>query len=96
MLEFTLYWHKNPEIYTLGARTGESGIWGRWRTYANTGDGGNVQLLELIQADPAYPERFRFSVLHILPKTMARDEVLKREMLYKQKLGTRATGLNSN
>jgi hypothetical protein len=42
------------------------------------------------------PEQFRFSVLQILPKTMARDEVLQRETLYKHKLGTRAKGLNSN
>jgi hypothetical protein len=35
-------------------------------------------------------------VLQILPKTMARDEVVRREALYKHKLGTRATGLNLN
>jgi hypothetical protein len=29
-------------------------------------------------------------------ETMAREEVLQRETLYKHKLGTRATGLNSN
>ncbi len=80
----------------IGSAYGESGIWGRWRYYAISGDGGNVRLRELIKRDSAYPEQFRFSVLQILPKTMARDEVLKRETLYKRKLGTRATGLNSN
>ncbi len=45
--------------------------------------------------DPAYPAQFRFSVLQILPKTMTRAEILRRERLYKAKLGTRATGLNS-
>ena len=43
-----------------------------------------------------YPNQFRFSVLQILPKTMARDEVVRREALHKRKLGTRATGLNLN
>lgn len=80
----------------VGSAYGESGIWGRWRNYAISGDGGNVRLRELIRSDSAYPEQFRFSVLQILPKTMTRDEVLKRESLYKHKLGTRATGLNSN
>jgi hypothetical protein len=83
------------ELY-IGSAYGESGIWGRWRNYAATGDGGNIQLRELIGANIDYPERFRFSVLQILPKTMARDEVFQRETLYKQKFGTRANGLNSN
>jgi len=80
----------------VGSAYGESGIWGRWRQYAAKGDGGNVQLRELIRSNSAYPGQFRFSVLQISPKTMTRDEVLKRETLYKHKLGTRATGLNSN
>jgi len=80
----------------VGSAYGESGIWGRWRNYAISGDGGNVQLRALIIGNSAYPEQFRFSVLQILPKTMAREEVLRRETLYKGKLGTRATGLNSN
>ena len=80
----------------VGSASGESGIWGRWRKYAISGDGGNIRLRELIRSDSDYPEQFRFSVLQILPKTMALDEVLQRETLYKLKLGTRATGLNSN
>lgn len=81
----------------VGSAYGESGIWGRWREYAKSGDGGNIQLRELIKSNSAtYPQQFRFSVLQILPKTMAREEVLQRETLYKHKLGTRATGLNSN
>jgi hypothetical protein len=80
----------------VGSAYGESGIWGRWRNYAHSGDGGNVQLRELIRENSTYPRQFRFSVLQILPKTMAREEVLKREALYKEKFGTRATGLNSN
>lgn len=78
----------------VGSAYGESGIWGRWRNYSLTGDGGNIQLRELIKSDSAYPDRFRFSVLQILPKTMARDEVIRRETMYKSKLGTRAISLN--
>jgi len=87
---------RSGDLY-VGSAYGESGIWGRWREYARSGDGGNLPLRELIRTNPAeYPEQFRFSVLQILPKTMAREEVLQRETLYKQKLGTRATGLNAN
>ena len=81
----------------IGSAYGASGIWGRWRNYAKTGHGGNAQLKKLIRSDPrAYPEQFRFSVLQILPKTMAFNEVVRRETQYKHKLGTRAKGLNSN
>jgi hypothetical protein len=80
----------------VGSAAGEGGVWERWRQYATTGHGGNVALRELIERDPAYPERFRFSLLHVLPKTMARSELLRRESLYKIKLGSRAQGLNLN
>jgi hypothetical protein len=86
---------KTGHLY-VGSAHGANGIWGRWREYAASGDGNNVKLRNLISTDSAYPEQFRFSVLQILPKTMTREEVLKRETLYKHKLGTRATGLNSN
>lgn len=80
----------------VGSASGEGGIWGRWRQYAHSGDGGNVLLQNLISRQSAYPARFRFSLLQVLPKTMARDEILKREALYKAKLGSRARGLNLN
>lgn len=80
----------------VGSATGEGGVWARWRQYARSRHGGNSHLRDLIARDPAYPGRFRFSLLQILPKTMARDEVIRREALYKRKLGTRATGLNLN
>ena len=58
--------------------------------------GGNALLRDLIARDPNYPSAFRFSLLQILPRTMAREEVIKREAVYKAKLGTRAKGLNLN
>jgi hypothetical protein len=76
----------------VGSAYGESGIWGRWRNYADSGDGGNVKLTKLVVDDPSYPERFRFSILQILPRTMAREEVIKRETLYRRSLGARHTG----
>ena len=80
----------------VGSAYGEEGIWGRWREYAVSKHGGNKLLRELVEREPGvYPKQFRFSVLQTLPKTMTKDEVIRRETLYKDKLGTRA-GLNRN
>ncbi|MDP2674053.1 MAG: GIY-YIG nuclease family protein [Dehalococcoidia bacterium] len=80
----------------VGSAHGVEGFWGRWASYAKDGHGGNKLLKDLIAKDPAYPEAFSYSILQILPPTFARSEVLKREGLYKQKLGSRAVGLNVN
>jgi hypothetical protein len=80
----------------VGSATGEAGIWGRWNSYATTGHAGNSKLRALLASDHAYPDAFRFSILQILSRTMAREEVIEREIRFKQKLGTRATGLNDN
>jgi hypothetical protein len=81
----------------VGSAYGASGIWGRWRSYAKSGHGGNAKFKKLVRHNrTVFPEQFRFSVLQILPKTMAFSEVVRRETQYKHKLGTRARGLNSN
>jgi hypothetical protein len=86
---------KTGHLY-VGSAYGAAGVWGRWEQYAKTGHGGNKLLVDLLARDSDYPEGFKFSLLQILPKSLTRDEVIKREGLYKQKLGTRATGLNLN
>lgn len=81
----------------VGSACGVEGIWGRWAAYARDGHGGNVLLKKLIEAEHSgYPAAFSYSILQILPKTLARDEVLKWERRYKEKLGSRAKGLNLN
>ncbi len=80
----------------LGSATGTRGIWGRWVEYAKTGHGGNKALRELIEANPAYPGAFQYSLLYVFPKTMTRAEALERERRCKEKLGTTAQGLNLN
>jgi hypothetical protein len=80
----------------VGSAHGAEGIWGRWAAYAETGHGGNELLKKLLREDPAYPEAFVFSVLQVLPRSLARQDVIGWEGQYKLKLGTRATGLNSN
>jgi hypothetical protein len=80
----------------VGSAHGVEGIWGRWASYVQNGHGGNKLLKDLIEMDPAYPDAFSYSILQILPRTSARAEVLNWEALYKQKLGSRAIGLNIN
>lgn len=75
---------------------GQGGIWGRWKSYVNTGDGGNKKLIELLKSNPTRKEDFLFSILRTLPKTITDDEIVKIENIYKDKLGTRKYGYNGN
>jgi hypothetical protein len=78
----------------VGSAHGANGIWGRWAAYAHNGHGGNAKLKGLLR-DKDYPSAFSYSVLQIVPRTMPRTEVLALEGRFKDKLGSRATGLNS-
>jgi hypothetical protein len=80
----------------VGSAYGEKGILGRWLSYAKSGHGGNEQLKDLVLSRPDAKRDLRFSVLQTLPKTLTTREVIAYEVLHKQKLGTRAHGLNSN
>lgn len=80
----------------IGSACGNEGIWQRWCNYAATGTGGNKELVALHQNDPLYHRYFRFSVLQSLPSNVTPREIVTIENLYKQKLGSRAHGLNQN
>ena len=81
----------------IGSAYRENGIFGRWEEYVNTnGHGNNKRLKELICSDKNYSRHFQFTILMTLPKTMTAQEVIKREQLFKQKLGSRSFGLNEN
>jgi hypothetical protein len=80
----------------VGSACGTDGIWGRWAAYAKDGHGGNKLLRSVIKKDSSYPDAFSYSILQILPKSFARTEVLNWEQRYKEKLGSRAVGLNAN
>jgi hypothetical protein len=80
----------------VGSASGAEGIWGRWSEYAADGHAGNVLLKKLIESDPAYPHAFHYSLLQIVPRSYARQEVLRLEKHYKAKLGRLAVELNGN
>lgn len=82
----------------VGSAYGEDGIWGRWREYvATNGHGGNISLIELMKNDSQYAvKNFQFSILMLLSKTITAEEAIKRETLFKRKLGSNSFGLNNN
>ncbi|WP_281052433.1 GIY-YIG nuclease family protein [Vibrio cholerae] len=86
---------KTGEQY-VGSAYGKNGIWQRWSEYARNGHGGNKLLRELCESDANYHKNFRFTVLQTLPSNLSDNEVIAHETLYKEKLGTRAFGLNAN
>lgn len=87
---------KTGKLY-VGSAYGEDGIWGRWCKYVSTnGHGNNMTLMELITNDPTHGNNFQFSILMLLPRTITADEAIKKERLFKNKLGTNSFGLNNN
>lgn len=87
---------KTGKLY-VGSAYGDEGIWGRWSNYVFTnGHGNNKMLVDLLREDLTYGFNFRFSILMLLPRTITPDEAVKKERLFKNKLGTNAFGLNSN
>ena len=80
----------------VGSAYGNDGLLDRWKCYVNTGHGGNKQIRDLICYTPNRFEHFQFSILQILPKTIAPEEVIIIESLYKKKLKTKEFGLNMN
>lgn len=80
----------------VGSASGKEGILGRWKEYAKNGHGGNKKLIELLEADPERLQKFKFTILQTLPRTLTKNEVISEESKYKEKLGSRAFGLNLN
>lgn len=75
----------------VGSATGEDGFIGRWRCYAD-GHGGNAAMRELAYG----PERYDVRILETVGSGATYDEVCNLESLWKDKLGSRAKGLNRN
>ena len=80
----------------IGSAYGKEGIWQRWSSYALSGHGGNRELRALVEKDTDCCRHFLYSVLQTLPSNITPREIIQLENLYKQKLGTRAHGLNAN
>jgi hypothetical protein len=79
----------NGEQY-VGSATGPGGFLSRWEAYARDGHGGNQLLLQ--RGKPPY----LISILDTAAFSAAPDNVIAIEQAWKQRLGTRAFGLNGN
>lgn len=87
---------KNKGDQYVGSTYGADGIWQRWSNYAKNGNGGNKLLKKITEEDKNYANNFQWSILTTLSKTITKDEAIAIENKYKQKLGSRAFGLNEN
>lgn len=80
----------------VGSASGGGGVWQRWSDYANTGHGGNIELIKLLQEFPGRESDFRFTLLESMPISTHRANVIARETFWKIALGSRTFGLNRN
>jgi len=74
----------------VGSAHGEHGLYGRWLEYAHTGHGGN----KMLKAKKKH--NFRVSILEVASSTASTSELIHREQVWKDKLGSRVFGLNAN
>jgi hypothetical protein len=80
----------------VGSAYGDGGLLGRWQVYVDSFHGYNLRMIAELQTAPAMYQRFQFSVLQILPRSVTPDEIIRVETLYKRKLLTQEFGLNAN
>jgi hypothetical protein len=80
----------------VGSAYGKGGIWARWRSYAKNPSGGNKLLKILLHKHPDHYKHFLFSIMRVLEPSATKDDVIAQEIITKDKLGSRAFGLNSN
>jgi len=80
----------------VGSASGGNGIWSRWEGYVKTGHNGNKGLKALAKNNSDFANNFTYSLHHVFPRTVSKNDVLYYESLLKNKLGSRAFGLNEN
>ncbi len=93
---YLITYTESGQLY-VGSASGDDGILGRWKQYANSPyHGGNNKLIELLSSQKEAYKKFKFSILQIFSKTASEKEVRDAEDLFKKKLGSRVFGLNAN
>lgn len=81
----------------VGSAYGEGGLWQRWREYADSGHGGNMELKSLLTGQGAdYSANFQYSILEIADPQSSAEQLLARETHWKAVLLSREFGYNSN
>lgn len=90
---------KTGKQYVGSAYEEVEGIWGRWRTYIQTGHGNHSKKLkDLVNSKGlSYAkENFTFSLLESFSKRIEDTEVIGRENFWKEALLSRQHGYNDN
>lgn len=82
----------------VGSAYGDTGIWQRWSTYAETLHGNNVGLKELLDEKGAdyFRANMQFALLEFWSMRTNDDHVLGRESYWKDVLHARSLGHNKN
>lgn len=82
----------------VGSAYGDDGFWGRWGQYLQTLHGGNKHLIALVKEKSGEHVKnyFRYSILEVVGSSLIEEQVIAKESLWKNKLGSRAFGLNAN
>jgi hypothetical protein len=75
----------------VGSATGKDGFWQRWQDYLNTGHGGN----RVLKRDQRDARNAMVSILEVSGSAQTERDIVIQEMLWQQKLGTRAKRLES-
>jgi len=74
----------------VGSAYGEGGFCARWESYFADGHGGNALLR------PRGRRNYAISILEVASPDMSASDIIAREAHWKEKLGSRAHGLNLN
>lgn len=82
---------RNGQQY-VGSACGAQGFLGRWEQYASDGHGGNARMRD----SRISPQDLTVSVLEHFGDTATDDDIIQAESKWKEMLGSRAYGLNSN
>jgi len=77
----------------IGSASGTEGFWQRWNDYIRNGHGGNRIL---IRDGRDTRKDATVSILEFTGSALSRDEVIKREMFWQRKLGSRTILLDKN
>jgi hypothetical protein len=88
----------NTGKHYIGSAYGEGGIWGRWCQYVYTYHGNNADLVDLFEdkSESYFRENFKFSILEVISAISTKEEVIRKESLWKLKLSSREWGYNKN
>ena len=86
--------NSNGKMYVGSATAKDGGLYSRWKNYINTGNGGNIEFLNLTK--DYISNNFSYTILEEFGKSTKKSDVIKIESKWKEKLHTRDFGYNRN